>query len=237
MTIMVGDILQQIGDDSGVHWKTDEINKAIQEGWDTWQAMTGSNQISYNVYVPNGNVSPYFLMPTQVMAPLQVSYTSWEFVGASLVPVQVANVLTPISIEELDNWIPQWEDPPTGTPVYWCPIGMTNIAVYPIPTYSGTVPPPYLSVQGVTSFSTPDLYGEDDPILDYMLHLLTFKEGGQEFQTSVTGLKALVGAAGLKNGRLKKTAFYRREMGLQRDEVENISRVGGDSLGVRGGQK
>jgi hypothetical protein len=237
VTFSLLDVLTRMGDPSGVHWKNAEVAGVNEELEQTWQALTGDSTLTIPIYIQPNNASPYFSMPSQIMAPLRVSYTSGVVDSNGTITY---TALTLTSVEELDNWFPTWEQASgVGTPLYWFPIGTTSIAVYPPPfgSITGQIVP-HLLVEGVASSGanmSNQFFAntEDTPALQYMHHVLSFKEGTSEFSQTMPEYQAFLKAAGLKNARLKAAMFYRRAMGLQRDETELIPATKTPSLGLR----
>lgn len=225
MALTIQDIRDQLGDVDGVHWKDAEISKAISETGQTWQALTAAERITYPVYTAASTTS-YYSVPTRVCCPYQVTY----------VTASGSSVLTPSSIHELDQLFPGWEGLAAGTPKYWAPIGIRQFAVYPRPTVLGNQQfSPYFAVYGMFSRTTQErAEAADVDFIGYTCHTLNFKEAGAEFKATSSDLEAFAAAAALKNAMLKKLSFYRKAMGLQRDETQNPARVTpSTAIGVR----
>jgi len=123
----------------------------------------------------------------------------------------------------------------TATPTMWAPVGFNKIALYPTPingiiTIEGISEAPLFP--GVSHVQL----GEDtiSPLLSYAHHVLTFKESGEEHQSTIAGLKGLLAAAATRRSSIRTTAAYVKYMGTGRGESERPSLLdSGPGLGVR----
>jgi len=99
----------------------------------------------------------------------------------------------------------------------WMPAGISLVFVWPAVTVNTTV-----SVEGITT--APVLVNGGDfidigqeelgPLLNYALHVLTFKEGGLRFQGTMKYYVDFLDACAEKNGRIRLSNMYRWAQGL-----------------------
>lgn len=215
LTEIQGFLAERVGNNT-VFWPAAQATEAINHAMRVWQALTGEWSIHTATVTGTGNY--FYDIPSTGYAPFRVSYG-----GAAL-------SLT--SLEELDLAFPTWEDASsTGTPLYWAHVGATMLVVYPAPA-SGSISlemyqdTPVLSAGG--DFIQID-DGDLEKLLDYAHHVLTFKEGISEMESTKGALTGLIEAAARKNAALRKANFY-RSVGRASLKVAPTS-----TLGVRGG--
>ena len=206
-------------DGIGIFWGPLELRDAINEALRVWNALTGYWTTTFNVPT---NSDVYQTVPSQITTLQRVQYN-----GAGL---------TLTSVAELDYGNPNWEAIAPGTPIYWAPIGINQVAFNPPPMAQNS-----LVFEGVQE--TPQLTNDSDfinigdeeltRILDYAQHYLSFKEGPPEFDNTLGAYKEFLRAAGIMNSKLKDTALYKRAMGLVRDEMERPSTSPNETVGIR----
>lgn len=139
------------------------------------------------------------------------------------------------SLFELDNGVTNWQRAASGTPLAWTPIGVNKFAIYPPAAAGGT-----LWLDGIQRSPTMSADGDfidlgDEEIgcvLDYSQHYLDLKQGGLEHQASRGMLANFIKAAARRNARLGASAFFRKYLGLDRDELERVARTKPD-VGAR----
>jgi hypothetical protein len=205
-------------------WSDAEKADAFNEALCVWQALTGDFTRAFTIPVlpASGADVPFVNVPRQISSVQRVLYGT--------TPLQL------ISLHELDNGYIGWQYT-TGTPLYWTPVGLNVVALYPAPT-SGTLTFEGLT-EGIRLISDGDFVNLGDEeltrLLDYARFYAAFKEGTGEFTAASPALKRLMEAAALRNSRLKKTNTYRRAMGIHRDEEEGMAPRDGEdsSFGVR----
>ncbi len=211
---------------STVFWIDAEKQDALNEAISVWQLATGQWVAQEPITADSG----YVRLPSTLISVQRVRLMTAPG-GTSRTG---GLTLSMISIPELDYGFPGW-DSTTGTPTMWAPVGLNEIALYPPPSA-----PVLIAVEGLTD--SPRLMSGGDiidigteeltPLLGYTQHVLSFKEAGSEFNATQSGLLGLIEAAGERNGRFKKSAPYRRYMGLHKEEAERPVR-GTPALGVR----
>ena len=226
--------LSELMGDNTVFWGRDEKVDAINEALFLWQALVGEwKEVAWELSSTLGQT--YYTLPRQVLSPTRVSFRT--------TPSDPWTPLTITSLPELDNGFVGWETANFGVPLYWFPNGIGEIGLYPAPSIGGTLEST-LKVEGYSE--NPGLYSDGDtlplgeqemvPILNYAHHYLTFKEAGAELSSSSEELKALYTAAVERNDTLTTTQFYRRTLGLVKEESERPEREGMQTFGVRGRQ-
>lgn len=126
------------------------------------------------------------------------------------------NPLDKETIFSLDYGADGWQDD-SSTPVDWFPVGATQLGLHPAHLAgSGTI-----DVDGLISATIPssggafpDIPHSDIPrILDYVHHLATFKNGGQEFQNALGLFQNFQSFAGSARLRQDLAANYERYLG------------------------
>lgn len=207
LTNLIDRLSERVGNNS-TFWVNAEKRDGIMEGVLIWQVLTGESLRTFTIPVTTG---AFYDVPKQI---------------DSVRKVTVGGVtLTPISKWELDMAYPNWQTT-SGTPLYWSPAGLNKIGIYPFPTSGAIVFEGYSEVPIL--FNTGDVIQLNDDsvaaILDYAHHYCTLKEGGQEFADSSNLLRNFIKAAGMRNGKLLATEFYRHFMGQYRDETQFPSR-------------
>ena len=203
-------------------WTSDEVRQYINAALRMWNAMTGYWH-GQTILTAAANTT-YYVLPATLVFGAHVEYNS-----------------SPLSLGSVFSWDqsdPNWMFR-RGTPVEWSPVGINIIALRPIPP----VPGGQILVAGVTT--TPVLVAGGDFIdigqeeflvlLDYIEHLAVFKEGGQEFASTIPAVKAFLVAAGVYNEKLRASAIYRRAMGVDRSQQQKPWRTKpvDDGVGVR----
>lgn len=207
-------LTERAGNNS-VFWVDTEKNDAINEAIMIWQCLTGEFTKTFSTPASG---SAYQDVPKQIGSVVRVSFN-----GS---PVAL------ISLWELDFGFSGWPGT-SGTPLYWAPLGLNGIAIYPVPTTGSLMYEGYSEV--------PRLGGDADflqtsdntlnALLSYAQHYLSFKEGGQEFMNSQSLFQAFVLAATTRNKRLAATNAFRAFFGTSRDPNERSETS--DATGVR----
>jgi hypothetical protein len=209
-------------------WTSDEIRQNINAALRTWNCLTGywKTRLTFNASV---NV-PYYALPASLVFGARV-----EIDG---VPAALGSVF---SWDQDDpNWMFKRDKPEE-----WTPVGLGIIGLRPIPSSNAFS----VLVDGVTVTPTLTVAGdkidigqeEFQALLDYIQHVLSFKEGGQEFQSTMPAYQRFIAAAGVRNEKLRASAFYRHAMGVDRDlqlkqirsALSVLSRNAANEVGVR----
>lgn len=204
-------------------WTDDEIRQNINAALRTWNCLTGF-WAGTATFVTTANY-PYYALPAALVF------------GARATLDGV--LLQPSSIFNWDQLDPYWMFR-SGLPAEWAPIGVGIVALRPVdPSGGHTIVVEGISVTPVLTVAGDFIQlGEEDfaAILDYVLHLLTFKEGGAEFFATQAQLKTFVAAAGVRNEKLRASALYRRILGIVPDPQQKPWRrkaADGMEVGVR----
>lgn len=208
------------GLDVNVFWVEQEKLDAVNEALRVWQCLVGQFEQRFLQSVPPNNASSFLPVPRQFASLTRVSHNATQ--------------LTLLSLNELDNGYPDWFGT-AGTPLYWAPVGVNNIALYPYPTTGELT---FFGYKDLLRLQITDniIIGNEEltKVLDYAEHYLSFKEGMTEMQASSTALDRMAAAAAYKNGRIGETNFYKRYAGLDRENVQRPM-SGGQFVGMRQG--
>ena len=206
-----GFILNRLGAAGSVFWRTDELNRLINQALRTFNALTGFWKTRKVITTTANTV--YYSIPGTLTAGMRVEFNSHPL-GYS-------------SLSDLDNGQPGWEDQTTATsgqpstPQMWTPVGLDLIAIWPADAAGNNS----LTVDGIAQ--TPVLsddnsfvdIGEEElnMLLDYIEHLAVFKEGGKEFAASQVMYQNFLKGCATRNSMLMASASFRRFMGVQND--------------------
>jgi len=211
-------LLDKVGD-GDPFWGSAERDSALAESLSVWQAITDQWLTSFQLALEAG-ADQYVDVPKQVAIPRRVLWNG--------VP------LTEISQWELDYGFPGWYTT-SGTPSMWAPIGINLIALDRTPATAGV-----LSIEGyreagdANSPLVADL-GTDRlaRLIGYARHVLSFKEGPTESESSIPDMQAFLEEAAKANAEIRATEMYRRWMGEDRQQIERSVTVGPATPGAR----
>ncbi len=239
------DQLTELCGDNTIFFTLQEKKDAINEAFCIWQTLVGEfKEAAWVISTVQGGTGiaplPIYFYPTprQLLTTTRVSYSTN---GVTFTPLALT------SLPEMDYGRPGWEDytpgslfPPSSpfsTPLYWGPNGVGEVFVWPPPAAGA-----FLRVEGFSE--NPRLLSEgdsfplgDDEVVNFLIyahHYLTFKEAGAELSSSQEEAKSFIEAAIQRNDVLTTTQFYRRSMGLVKEESERPEREGAQTWGVRG---
>lgn len=191
------------------YWTADQARRALNEGLRVWSLITATWRTSIDLLtIPN---DPHLYVGGTMVKATQVRIGS--------------RVLTPTSLYALDRSIASWESKNTesGLPtptqvVYWAPIGITEIMIYPADAPPGQTA---ITVDGVRS--TPILVnagdfldlGEEElsVLLGYALHVLSFAKGIEALMASRPLYLAFLRAAVARNAVFAASSFLRKMNG------------------------
>lgn len=201
-------LTEKVGNNS-TYWTSEEKKDAINEALSVWQVMTGEFTKNFTISVVGGTI--FYTTPHQIASINRVLYNG--------IP------LTPITVWELDMAYASWQGT-AGTPIYWAPVGSELFIVSPQPTTGA------FRIEGFTEqvrlLADGDFLQVGDEeltrLLDYAHHYLSVKEGVPEMSATMFGFKRFLKAASLRNARLLAAAFYKKIMGLVREEGERSPR-------------
>lgn len=214
-----------------IFWTADNARRAINEGLRIWSLITGTWRVPITIQTIPGD--PHL-------------YVSGLMTKATRV-IMGGRVLTPTSLIALDKTISSWEakttasggDVPTQV-VYWAPVGLTEIMIYPSDAPPGQQ---NIVVDGVTQ--APILVaggdylnlGEEDisVLLGYALHVLSFAKGVEALKQTRPLYFAFLRAAAGRNAVFAASSFYRKIIGLDRTRdwrpiVSQEATVAGETL-------
>lgn len=185
----------------------DEVGTYLNEALRVWNVITC--QWKNFKYVPTVAGQRYY-------------NTSSLFLKVVRVKLNRGGILDLTSLLSLDLGQPGWQLD-TGVPERWFPVGLTQIGIYPPDSTSDNM----LHIEGVVP--APVMTSDDDyldlgqwqiqALLDYVHHLATFKQGGEEFKASHYMLRNFMKAAAIQNSKFSEQALYRRYMGRDLDEM------------------
>jgi hypothetical protein len=198
--------------DGILQWTVAEEKNAINEALRTWNLLTGRwrRRAAQNSVVD----AVEYALPSTMIYGMRVT--------------QQGIPLTITSLTELDFARPSWrtENVSTGgsvpsAPTLWAPVSLQRIAIWPA---FDSVIVSGLSADGVSA--TPVLtepadfidLGQEllDLLLNYCLHILSFKIGGPTWQATLPFYRQFLAAAAEENGILKANQRFRRWAGLNR---------------------
>ncbi|HET9258260.1 MAG TPA: hypothetical protein VFO16_24105 [Pseudonocardiaceae bacterium] len=194
-------------------WTPDSALRAINEGLRVWNILTGMWTAA----------RPVTTAPNDPILAVGGALTLTARVSVGGIPLATS------SIRALDHTIRDWEHATTTSggihptrPVYWAPVGLTEIAIYP-----ATAVPTTLVISGVATTVILDDeadyvdLGEDEisTLLGYALHTLSFSKGIAAVHATLTELVAFYAAAGLKNRVLAGSTVYKQIMGIDRTRL------------------
>lgn len=220
-------VYERLGQSSNQFWRDDEINRYIQEALRVWNSLTGF--WSVQLFLTTVANQPWYTLPGTITSATRVEWNGQPMSQSSL--------------WELDYGHQSWESDTTNVPNVpiqpkcWAPAGLTLIAIWPADATSTNA----LTVQGIadTPILTTDAQFLDigreelNHILDYIQHIATFKEGGQEFDTSQRLLQNFLKGAATRNSMLMANEKYGPWMGQTREPVQRRRTLAQPRVGVR----
>jgi hypothetical protein len=203
-------------DNNTTLWRTDEVNRLINEALRTWNALTGYWKVRVGPIATVAN-QVFYSLPGTIVNP---GVAQWN--GKSL---------NFASLFEMDYSRRTWQSDTTTSggevpdePKIWCPVGLTQFAIWPADAVAGNS----LIFDGVAT--TPVMSADTDfidigsdelqSILDYVQHLAAFKEGGVEHENTGLLFKNFLKAAADRNGLLLANNAFRGWMGLDKREQQ-----------------
>lgn len=192
-------------------WSTDTLDDALNESLCLWNLLTGQWK-RRETYLTAANTIDYALNASLVFG-MRVQFNTF--------PVM------PTSLWELDQGRPGWRTETTASggevptrPLYWAPVSLTLIHLWPADAVGANS----LLVDGVAA--TPLLLQDEQfldlgeellsALLDGAAHLATFSEGTDRFSATERQWQAFLQAAAEQNQQLKRSAQFRRYLGLDK---------------------
>lgn len=230
----IANILQRIGqrtDGANSFWTEEEKLWAIREALAVWQCMVGQWQTIVSTGLIQPSTQNFYIVPRQIAGVTRVSWTAGKDYGTDV----IATPLRLVSLFELDRGWPGWEANTIGTPLYWAPNGLTEIALYPAPSAVGSITfQGFYDLIDVNPGDNINIGNEELlRVVDYARHYLSFKEGMTELQASSEALSKYAEAASLKNARMNVLDPFKKYKGSDHQLGEQPI-VGTETVGVRG---
>jgi hypothetical protein len=194
--------------DSAAFWTSEESRRALNEGIRVYNMLTGFWRTTATLtLIP---FDPFLSLPGTLTYRTRVSVAG--------------KPLEPASLFDMDNGRSNWRAEntlsggtvPTNVKV-WIPAGISLIFIWPAVTVNTAC-----LVDGITTAPTlvngadfVDIGQEElGPLLNYALHVLTFKEGGVRFKATMKYYADFIEACAQKNGRIRLSNMYRWVQGL-----------------------
>ncbi len=218
--------------DGSPFWDNQEALDAVNEALLLFNLLTGTWRRT--VTLPTIANQYEYVLPATVLYRTRLTFNSLP--------------LSASSREEFNLGRPRWRtettlsggDVPTR-PMLFAPISLQLIYIWPADAVGGGT----LSVDGISN--TPVLIEDGDTVdlgneqmstlLDFALHILTFKKAGSAFAATQPAFKAFLVAAAEKNSLIKTSTVYRRVMGLDRRDLKMLTGVATDLDQIAGVQR
>ena len=205
-------------------WVDQELTDALLEAARMWQCYTGF--MTGEAAALTDEV--YAVVPRQIAWTTRLRRSGTE--------------LPRTSVWELDTGFVGWEGSAASStgPNYWASQGMGDVLLYPPWDSPGDTvfEGPVSLDRGFTAgVELPLSEGDEQALLDYAQHYLSFKEGQGELDNTADMRQALVTRGGKANARLRRQNFFRAGMTKDRGETQpgpQRGSAGGDW--VRGGR-
>jgi hypothetical protein len=218
--------------DQNPFWDNQEALDAVNEALLLWNLLTGTWRRT--VTLPTIANQYEYVMPATMLYRTRITFN--------------AQPLSSSSREEFNLGRPRWRTETTASggdvptrPTLFAPISLYLIYIWPADAVGGGT----LSVDGISA--TPQLVEDGDTvdlgneqlstILDFALHVLTFKKQGQAFAATQPLFKAFLAAAAEKNSLIKTSTIYRRVMGLDRRDLKPYKNIPTDLDQIAGVQR
>lgn len=190
-------------------WDEEDARLGINEALRFWNLLTGRWHTQITMVTVAAQRE--YTLPTTLLYRTRLSMSGRPIVGTGLTDLDTGR---PTWISETTS---SGNDVPTRV-TGWAPIDLRVIALWPTPMQSGLA----LTFDGVAA--TPTLaeegdyldLGEEDLslLLDFALHVASFKRGGPYFAATLPSFTRLLRAAALENSRIKTSQRYRRALGF-----------------------
>lgn len=206
--------LLQLKWESVPFWSNEEARTAINEALRVWNMLTGMWKRRETITTIANQV--WYSLTSTMVYELRMDF--------GMKPMELT------SITDLNNGRPGWEGESTLTtgapakPTLFAPAGLTLVGIWPADAAGGN----QLVLDSVRQ--TPVLVNDTDcmdypnsdfsTLLGFALHVASFKEGGRRFSSTQRYRREFLMAAAQLNSRLKASAFFRREMGLDMNRVQ-----------------
>lgn len=215
--LTLADLRTRLGDriDHVPFWTTPEQDAAINEGLQFWGLLT--SRWKRRAVIETTPFTYEYALPASLTYGMRLLFNG-KPLGDS-------------AKKDLDWARPNWRaestlsggDVPT-VPSVWVKVSLSTIYLWPADA-AGHNSLLCDSVDATPTLETADQYvnlGEEDVtlLLDYALHVLTLKKGGDAFQHTMDLLRRFLEAAALENSLITTSQAYRQLMGLRRDDLK-----------------
>lgn len=211
-----------------VFYRTDELNRYLQEALRVWNLCSGYWRTRAVLTTTAAGV--WYVLPGAITTQLSVSFGS--------VPMAAS------SIPDMDSGRPSWESEATTTggdvpssPTIYGIGGVNVIAIWPADAAGGNS----LVVDGVAA--TPILsadntlvdIGQEEltHVLDYAEHIAMFKEGGASFSQTMPLLEGFLRGAGERNAFFMASDKYKQWAGVDTGQDSKKRKLDAQRVGVR----
>jgi len=192
-------------------WNVDALNDAINESLYLWNFLTGQWRRRITLATTPNTLD--YALPATLVFGTRMQFNTFP--------------LGQTSLWELDQGRPGWRTETTTSggavptrPMLWAAVSLTLIHLWPADAVGGGA----LLVDGVAA--TPVLVQDGDyldlgedaltPLLDCAAHLALFSEGTDRFTATETQWHFFLQAAAEQNQQLKRSAQFRRYLGLDK---------------------
>lgn len=193
-------------------WGAEDARLALNEGLRVWSMTTGMWRTVVTLpTVPN---DPYVAVPSSLVQGTRLTWNDLPLERASMMDFEYG----------LTNWrltTTATTGAPTR-PLYWAPVSLNLLAIYPADAYASVNGTHALQVNGMRAtpvLVTPgdfiDLGQEQfDVLLGYALHVLAFKLGGTFLANTYPYWTTFLKAAAQQNRQFAASSYYRKLQGL-----------------------
>jgi hypothetical protein len=195
LTILRARLLERVGG-AQKFWVQAEEDFAINEALATWNLLTGDLVTSENKTGVGAGTETISLSAT-ALGPFRITATDG------------ATILTPTTLQDLDQGNYGWRDDANGTPEVWAQSGRDLVWIYPQPdttAVAGTndfTVEEYDGAEQLTAAGNYVQLGDEDvtALIDYAQSLLAFKEGVGEGTELAAALQKLFMSASNKRAK------------------------------------
>jgi hypothetical protein len=213
---------------SSSFWRDTEINFIIQEAMRFYNLLTGYWKTRAVIATTAATV--WYATPGIITSNMRVSFNGFPIRGESMYAMDFARA--------------GWESETTASggdvpsrPKYFVIGALNKLAIWPADAVGANS----LVLDGIAvtpvmanDAATIDLGQEDmNGLLDLCQHIAAFKEGGKEFQSSMSSFKSFLEGAGERNAILKRCAVYRKWLGLDVGRQKRPLKIAAESVGAR----
>ena len=209
-------------------WRDTELNFLIQESLRFYNLLTAYWKTRATLVTVANQV--WYSTPGTITSNMRISFNGFPMRAESMYAMDFARS--------------GWESETTASggdvptrPRYFVIGGLAKLAIWPADAAGGNS----LVLDGiaVTPLLTADAsfidVGQEDMnhLLDLCQHLAAFKEGGEEFKSSMTSFKSFLEGAGARNAILLRCATYRKWLGLDTGRRSRPLKSESEAVGAR----